>query len=164
MKLPLFRSVALTTILAVSASTMGCGYMLYPHRRGNSGGSIDGGTLVMDCLWLLVGIVPGVVFLIVDFTTGAMYVGGGRGGVGVRISDTGSMKLDINESKESRTLKVRVVDADKRVLDEATAKIGPGIKASSVELDVGRGKRGSLSIQIVDASKPDVLLQSLTVL
>ena len=32
------------------------------------------GTLVMDLLWLIPGVVPGVVFLIVDFSSGTMYV------------------------------------------------------------------------------------------
>ncbi len=67
------RALALTALLGVASATSGCGYLLYPERRGHTQG-VDSGTLVMDLLWLLPGIVPGVVFLIVDFTTGAMYV------------------------------------------------------------------------------------------
>ncbi|MEO8554522.1 MAG: hypothetical protein ABI678_31315, partial [Kofleriaceae bacterium] len=94
------RAIALTTLLTVATSTVGCGYILYPERRGNNGGTIDGGTLVMDLLWLIPGIVPGVVFLIVDFTSGAMYVGGGRyamkatsnGNVAVKLKDSATPK------------------------------------------------------------------------
>ena len=51
------RAIAFSTLLAFGASSVGCGYILYPERRGNSGGTVDGGTLVMDLLWLLPGIV-----------------------------------------------------------------------------------------------------------
>ena len=66
------------TLLATAMSTAGCGYILHPERRGNSGPGVDGASLVMDLLWLLPGLVPGVVALIVDFSTGAVYVGGGH--------------------------------------------------------------------------------------
>lgn len=67
---------ALAATAALATATIpntGCGYLLHPERRGNSGGVIDGGTLVMDLLWLIPGVVPGVVFLVVDFSSGAMY-------------------------------------------------------------------------------------------
>ena len=71
----LMCAIAATAVLATATiPTTGCGYILYPERRGTSGGTIDGGTLVMDLLWLIPGVVPGVVCLIVDFSSGAMYV------------------------------------------------------------------------------------------
>jgi hypothetical protein len=68
-------ALAASAVLATATlPTSGCGYVLHPERRGNHGGTIDGTTLVFDLLWLIPGIVPGVVFLIVDFSSGAMYV------------------------------------------------------------------------------------------
>ena len=67
------KLMSLLVCAAIGSQVAGCGTILYPERRGNSGGRIDGGVAVMDCLWLLVGIVPGVVFLIVDFSNGAIY-------------------------------------------------------------------------------------------
>ena len=68
-------AAALTAMLATAAlPTAGCGYLLHPERRGNDGGTIDGGSLIMDLLWLLPGVVPGVVALVVDFSSGAVYV------------------------------------------------------------------------------------------
>jgi len=58
--------------------TASCGYVLYPERKGNSG-NIDTLPFVVDLLWLLPGLVPGVICLIVDFTTGCVYRGGGSG-------------------------------------------------------------------------------------
>jgi hypothetical protein len=59
--------------LAATIATSGCAYTLHPERRGNSGGDVSGSMLACDLLWLIPGIIPGVVFLIVDFTSGAMY-------------------------------------------------------------------------------------------
>lgn len=71
------RSLALV-MCAVVGLQVGCGTILYPERRGGSGGRIDTGVAVMDGLWLLCFIVPGVIFYIVDFSNGAIYEGGGR--------------------------------------------------------------------------------------
>lgn len=59
--------------LAATLATSGCAYTLHPERRGNHGGDISGTMLACDLLWLIPGIIPGVVFLVVDFTSGAMY-------------------------------------------------------------------------------------------
>jgi len=56
----------------------GCGYLLYPERRGRRSGALDGLPLLVDILWLLPGLVPGIICLIVDFGTGCIYVGGER--------------------------------------------------------------------------------------
>jgi|HubBroStandDraft_6_1064221.scaffolds.fasta_scaffold137338_2 hypothetical protein len=59
--------------LAATLVSSGCAYTLHPERRGNSGGDISGSMLVGDLLWLIPGIIPGVVCLIVDFSSGAIY-------------------------------------------------------------------------------------------
>jgi len=54
----------------------GCGYILYPERRGRKSGLVDGSVVVMDALWLLLFLIPGIVAFVVDFSSGAIYVGG----------------------------------------------------------------------------------------
>ncbi len=74
------RVLAVVVLLFMTFTTVNCGFLLYPERRDNMPGDIDGAVLVMDCLWLLVGIVPGVAALVIDFTTGSIYFGGhGKG-------------------------------------------------------------------------------------
>jgi hypothetical protein len=161
MKSPLLRSVAFTALLGVSSSSLGCGYILHPERRGHHGGTISGTTLVLDCLWLLVFIVPGVVFLVVDFTSGAMYVSGG----GVVADATGKVKVKVNDSKEAKTLRLRVVDTTSNlVLDERVVQVGPSIHDKTVEFDLSKAphKAGKVSLQIVDDHQPNELLQSLS--
>src|SRR3954463_2290390 len=97
------RAIALTTLLTLATSSVGCGYILYPERRGNNGGTIDGGTLVMDLLWLIPGVVPGVIFLIVDFTSGAMYV---NGRLAMRASSNGNVAIKLKDQAKAKQLEL----------------------------------------------------------
>ena len=86
------RTVALVAALGVFSTSVSCGYFLYPKRRGNKGGGLHTPTLVMDLLWLLPGIIPGVVALAVDFSTGAIYMSkGGKAPVAVEGVKSSSM-------------------------------------------------------------------------
>jgi hypothetical protein len=53
--------------------TTGCGYILHPERRGRTDGRVDTTILVFDLLWLLPGLIPGIICLAVDFGSGAIY-------------------------------------------------------------------------------------------
>ena len=140
------RAIAFSTLLAFGASSVGCGYIVYPERRGNSGGTIDGGTLVMDLLWLLPGIVPGVVFLIVDFSSGAMYV---NGRVAMRANSNGNVAIKLKDSDKAKQLTLRIVTASHQVLDTRVANIGPAIHDQSIELHVGPTHE-QVFLQIID--------------
>ncbi|MFO8057856.1 MAG: hypothetical protein R6V10_11225, partial [bacterium] len=69
------RIAAVVVVIAMAFATVQCGYILHPEREGNEGGTddIDVPVLIMDCAWLLVGIIPGVIALGVDFYTGCIY-------------------------------------------------------------------------------------------
>ena len=69
------RGIALAALIVTATGS--CGYFLHPERRGQQSGRIDSATMVMDLLWLLPGVVPGVIALVVDFSSGAIYVRGG---------------------------------------------------------------------------------------
>jgi hypothetical protein len=69
----LWGGLALPALFAAQ----GCGYLLYPQRNGRRGGPVDVPVLVIDLLWLIPGIVPGAICLIVDFMTGCIYGGEG---------------------------------------------------------------------------------------
>lgn len=125
------RAIALTT--AITLASTSCGYILYPERRGQSGGAIDGGTLVMDLLWLLPGIVPGVVFLIVDFTTGCMYI---NGRVAMRADGNHNVAVNLKDSPTARMIDLAVVTKSHKVLDHKLAAIGPTVHGQVVQLHV----------------------------
>jgi hypothetical protein len=84
-------SLCAATMLYLAA---GCGTILYPERRGRTRGRIDVGVAVMDGLWCLLFIIPGVVAFIVDFSTGAIYVMDGSAGKDVRIIHTPDGRTD----------------------------------------------------------------------
>lgn len=67
------RSLALST----AALATGCGTVLYPERKGQPKGQLDVGIVLLDAVWLLVGIIPGVIAFAVDFSNGCIYLPSG---------------------------------------------------------------------------------------
>ncbi|MFW6145929.1 MAG: hypothetical protein ACOC7R_01190 [Planctomycetota bacterium] len=68
------RLTSWVVFVALLVATTGCGYILYPERRTRPlSDTIDASVVIFDCLWLLVGVVPGVVALIVDGTNDTWY-------------------------------------------------------------------------------------------
>ena len=149
------RGVAVATVLSTALGAASCGYFLHPERRGNSGGSVDGGTLVMDLLWLLPGIVPGVIALVVDFSSGAIYTGRGAG-MAVTIPPDGRVALLLPESPRPATLELRLVTAAHEIVARRTATVGPHIQGQTVELQLGAFTRSNphekVYLEVVNAN------------
>lgn len=59
----------------------GCGTILYPERHGRKGGRIDPGLVLLNGLWLIFFIVPGVAAFAIDFASGAIYLAPGEDGI-----------------------------------------------------------------------------------
>ena len=78
-------------LVALTVSFSSCGFLLYPERKGSTSGRIDPAVLIMDCAWLFVFVVPGVVALAVDFATGCIYMSGSA--MDVRPGDTVDFRL-----------------------------------------------------------------------
>ncbi|MBU1242236.1 hypothetical protein KKD52_08185 [Myxococcota bacterium] len=74
------KIIALSALAIFTFGTVSCGYILYPNRRNQiaRGGNMDVAVLIMDLLWLIPGIVPGVVALIWDGVHGSWYASGDR--------------------------------------------------------------------------------------
>lgn len=142
------RKFAFTALLATAPSVAGCAYILHPERRGNTGGAIDGGMLVCDILWLIPGIIPGVVALVVDFSNGAIYVGGR---FAVTVPADGHVAVRLPESREVKTLEVRLVD-NKRIVAQTTAMIGPDQPRQTIDLAVPALADKQVTLELVDAS------------
>jgi uncharacterized membrane protein len=103
----------------------GCGTFIYPERRGQKGGTIDGAVFIMDALWLIVFIIPGVAALGVDFITGAIYFPGGS----KRSSDpddTGRMtvvRVDPRDLNEMKIKEIVMMQTGLKDIDMSRAKI-----------------------------------------
>ena len=74
MKKHLRTKAAVFLVLSSLALTQtNCGIILHPERSGHTRGRVDVVTVVLDCVWLLLGIVPGLVALLIDVATGGLY-------------------------------------------------------------------------------------------
>ena len=62
------------SVVAFIGTTMGCGTILYPERRGQPAGKLDTDIVILDAVGLLIFLVPGVIAFAVDFSTGAIYL------------------------------------------------------------------------------------------
>jgi copper chaperone CopZ len=67
----------------------GCGTLLHPERKGQTGGKIDAGIALLDGIGLFFFLVPGIIAFAVDFNNGTIYLPGTRSG-----------SLDANTLKE----------------------------------------------------------------
>jgi hypothetical protein len=131
------RAIAAGTMLTVGSGSVGCGYFLHPERRGTQSGIIDGATMVMDILWLIPGIIPGVIALVVDFSSGGIYISGSRR-MGLRLSPDGRVALQVPHAARLGQVEFRLVTASHQVLARKIALCGPGHeKGESVELQLG---------------------------
>lgn len=75
MRLKRASSLLLCTLLVVTTS--GCGTILHPERKGQTGGQLDPSIVVLDALGLLFFLIPGVIAFAVDFSNGTIYLPGG---------------------------------------------------------------------------------------
>ncbi len=78
MKKTIFKKLLIAiTLVSLLVQIAGCGFILYPERRGQTGGRIDVGVAVLDGIGLLFFLVPGIIAFAVDFSTGCIYLPGG---------------------------------------------------------------------------------------
>jgi hypothetical protein len=143
----MLRTIAAGTMLTVGTTSVGCGYILYPERRGIQAGTIDTPTMVMDLLWLLAGIIPGVVALIVDFSSGAIYSSGRR--AELHLGPDGHLVLQVPRASRPGRVELRLVTATHEVVARRTALVGPGqSNGATIDLAPSPGARGPLSLEI----------------
>ena len=79
---------------AVALPLTGCGTLLYPERRGQTGGRIDPGVAVLDGVGLLLFLVPGLIAFGIDFSTGAIYLPGTRASTKSDAPEVASVPFD----------------------------------------------------------------------
>ncbi|MDZ7830119.1 MAG: hypothetical protein U5L07_00040 [Desulfobacterales bacterium] len=72
------KLLSIFIFIALLTQISACGYLLHPDRRGQTGGRIDVGIVALDGIGLLFFLVPGIIAFAVDFSTGCIYLPGGR--------------------------------------------------------------------------------------
>lgn len=71
------KSLSLLLAGVMTSQLAGCGTVFYPERKGQQGGKIDPVVAIANGIGLLF-IVPGIVAFVIDFSTGAIYLPGGK--------------------------------------------------------------------------------------
>jgi len=74
MKQGTFKGLQSAVALLLLIECSGCGYIMHPDRRGQTGGQVDVTIALLDGVGVLLFVVPGVIAFIVDFSTGAIYL------------------------------------------------------------------------------------------
>jgi len=143
----ILRTAAAGTVLAMGSTSVSCGYILHPERRGIQSGTIDSATMVMDLLWLLAGIVPGVVALIVDFSSGCIYASGRR--AELHLGPDGRLALQVPHVSRPGRVEFRLVTATHEVMARRTIPVGRGgSRGETIDLAPPLGFRGPLTLEI----------------
>lgn len=70
------KTLAVALIFSLTISLAGCGTIIYPERRGQTGGRIDPAIAILDGVGLIVFLIPGLIAFAIDFATGAIYLPG----------------------------------------------------------------------------------------
>jgi len=87
-----FFNMAITALLVFQLT--GCGTILYPERRGQIGGRLDIGVVLLDTIGLFFFIIPGVIAFAVDFSNGTIYLPAHPPAVIYRAADLKQIKFD----------------------------------------------------------------------
>jgi hypothetical protein len=90
----LVNTLRLTVCAAFTLQLMGCGTLMYPERRGQRGGRLDVGVVVLDGIGLLFFLIPGVIAFCVDFSNGTIYLPEHRMMTSLNIKDFREIKFD----------------------------------------------------------------------
>jgi hypothetical protein len=159
-KRQLFRSVAIVTLAVLTS----CATIIHPERKGNRGGAVDVVPLVVDILLFIPGLIPGLIAIIVDFGTGAIYTGGGSAEVH-DVGRRGTLAGRTRDQPAGTVLHMRLLDADGTVLDADRTDASDVHRRVGVNLaEAARAHRGeadvplTLEIQIDERPASRVLL------
>lgn len=111
---------------AVAVSTLGCGTVLHPERRGQAAGPLDWKIVALDAVGLLFFFVPGVVAFAVDFSNGTIYLPSeSYGKVDAQPNSTELREVSIPSAELSHS----------RIQDVVTAHVGRQVQLNPGEYE-----------------------------
>ncbi|OGP60760.1 MAG: hypothetical protein A2V67_16050 [Deltaproteobacteria bacterium RBG_13_61_14] len=133
----------MVVLVALMLASVQCGYILHSERRGTKGGDIDLPILIMDCCWFFVGVIPGALALIIDFTSGCIYEPSGSKKVSLRPDSRLSFRLN-DPAPADATVAVTLEDPT-----------GLQVKATLMEKNVAQGERiGKVNLALPAGLQP----------
>lgn len=116
--------------LTAAGLASGCGTVLYPERAGQGKGQLDVGIVVLDALWVLVGVIPGIVAFAIDFGNGCIYLPEPTGDAVTKVPVPPNKKADYDAVfTEVAGRPVALDDPALRVLQQDPVLRGSGLRA-----------------------------------
>ena len=122
------KALVIVIVAALLVQLSACGTLMYPERKGQSGGKIDIGVALLDGAGLLLFLIPGIIAYAVDFSNGTIYLPSGKSSsisddAGIKVVQVSPEKLDqttiesivIREAAVPGTIDLSI--AEVRVLD-----------------------------------------------
>lgn len=119
------KTISLVFMLTLLVNVTACGTLMYPERRGQTSGRIDPGVAILDGVGLLLFVIPGLIAYAVDFSTGAIYVPGGRRASADGTFSTSDMRK-INVDKDELT--------EEKIHDVVAANLGEEVASAKAEI------------------------------
>jgi len=142
-----------------------CAAIIHPEQKGNNSTPLDTVPLVVDILLFIPGLIPGVIAMVIDFGTGAIYLqknGPNKPFLGKAKDRREGRKL-VRQSRKGK-LAVRVVDDSGIVLDEekltveAPEKRGEPVALVLPDLTAERWEGKNVHLEIVGESGEPIVL------
>jgi hypothetical protein len=154
------RALVFVLLSALGLSQTNCGLILHPERNGRHGGRVDVVAIILDCLWLIPGIVPGLVALLIDVVTGGLYEGAIKhllpgDPIGLRFHGPAPKSADVSITLSSpdgsvRTLTSRHVEQGEE-MDSSPVRLpeemAPGKYGLSISVNGRENGRFAISVQ-----------------
>ena len=93
------KALVIVIVAALLVQLSACGTLMYPERKGQSGGKIDIGVALLDGAGLLLFLIPGIIAYAVDFSNGTIYLPSGKSSsisddAGIKVVQVSPEKLD----------------------------------------------------------------------
>ena len=135
--------ITISILLIIQLS--GCGYILYPERRGQkTTGRIDPAIATLDALGLLLFIIPGVIAFAVDITNGTLYFPNGRRHSSITTGDEPMTVIRVNPAELNEKMIQNIVK------EHTGASIRPDLRDVEIyELD----KSENIEVKLAELKK-----------
>ena len=72
------KFVVSIVLICFFINLIACGTIMYPERKGQREGRLDPAIVILDAVGLIFFFIPGVIAFAVDFSTGCIYMSGGK--------------------------------------------------------------------------------------
>ena len=137
--------------IACLCLTSSCATILHPERKGNRGGQLDTVPLVVDILLFIPGLIPGVVALAVDFSTGAIYTGAGSAQL-PEVRRDAKVAIRPRDLPDSSAIVVELVDDAGEVVDRDGWVAGTSPRPRRLTVDLAGIESAEASPRAVPAT------------